>query len=211
MWLDSKGSGRVREVSGRTSLLSARQRAAWVAAGSPRLPRAGRVNEKRFGQAGSRCPLLLAPPAVRHRTASAEEVDRSAQGSREGGPDRCGNHLDWAAPLQVRLRPDLRRGRLPPRKELRAPGATRGALPGRLRTARRAAARHGHRSPRPQGDRSRVYRRHAWRAPGADLRPQDLDLAAGRTQCRDLVEAVGDCGPCGHRGRLYGSSGLAGC
>lgn len=52
MWLGSKGSGRVREVSGKASLLSARQRAAWVAAGSPRLPRAGRVSTKSFGKYG---------------------------------------------------------------------------------------------------------------------------------------------------------------
>ena len=121
MWLDSKGSG-----SGEGS-----QRQDEPPLGTPagclgrrRLPSAapGRPGQrKEIRQARSRCPLLLAPLAATHRTASAEEVDRSAQGSREGGPDRCGNHLDWVAPPQVRLRPDLRRGRLPPRRELRAP------------------------------------------------------------------------------------------
>jgi hypothetical protein len=52
MWLDSKGSGRVREISGKASFLSARQRAAWVAAGSPQLPPAGRVSTKKFDRHG---------------------------------------------------------------------------------------------------------------------------------------------------------------
>jgi hypothetical protein len=84
MWLDSKGSGRVREVSGRTSLLSARQRAAWVAAGSPRLPRAGRVNEKRFGKLGlgalyfSRLSQLPTEPHRLRRWIEAHKVPGKA-------------------------------------------------------------------------------------------------------------------------------------
>ena len=48
MWIDANGSGRIREVSGRARFLSAAQRAAWVAAGSPPLPRPGTVRTQHF-------------------------------------------------------------------------------------------------------------------------------------------------------------------
>ena len=47
-WVRPDGSGWSRSISGRARFLSARQRAAWVRAGSPRLPRAGRVSIQRF-------------------------------------------------------------------------------------------------------------------------------------------------------------------
>lgn len=52
IWLARHGSGLVRETTGRASFLSTRQRAAWAAAGSPPLPRAGRVVTKRFDRGG---------------------------------------------------------------------------------------------------------------------------------------------------------------
>lgn len=52
MWLDPEGLGRIREVRGRARFLSARQRHAWVLAGSPPLPRAGRIVTRRFGSHG---------------------------------------------------------------------------------------------------------------------------------------------------------------
>ena len=47
-WVRPDGSGWSRSISGRARFLSARQRATWVRAGSPRLPRAGRVSIQRF-------------------------------------------------------------------------------------------------------------------------------------------------------------------
>ncbi len=47
-WVRPNGSGWSRSISGGARFLSAPQRAAWVAAGSPRLPRAGRVSIQRF-------------------------------------------------------------------------------------------------------------------------------------------------------------------
>ena len=52
MWLDARGSGRIREVDGQARFLSAAQRAAWIAAGSPPLPRAGHAKVTRFGRHG---------------------------------------------------------------------------------------------------------------------------------------------------------------
>lgn len=49
-WIGPDGSGWSRSVSGRATFLSAGQRAAWVAAGSPSLPRAGRVSIQRIGR-----------------------------------------------------------------------------------------------------------------------------------------------------------------
>ena len=47
-WIRPNGSGWGREISGQARFLSARQRAAWVAAGSPQLPKAGRISLQRF-------------------------------------------------------------------------------------------------------------------------------------------------------------------
>ncbi len=68
---------------------------------SPPLPSAapGRPGQrKEIRQAQSRCPLLLAPLAATHRTASAEEVDRSAQGSRKAGLTAAGTTSTGCAP-----------------------------------------------------------------------------------------------------------------
>lgn len=48
IWISPDGSGRIREVAGRPRFLSAAQRAAWVAAGSPELPRVSRASDETF-------------------------------------------------------------------------------------------------------------------------------------------------------------------
>jgi len=84
MWLNSQGSGQVREVSGKASFLSSRQRAAWIAAGSPPLPRAGRVSTKTFGKQGlgglyfSRLSQLPTDPHQLRRWIEAHKVPGKA-------------------------------------------------------------------------------------------------------------------------------------
>jgi hypothetical protein len=48
IWIAPDGSGRIREVAGRARFLSGAQRAAWVAAGSPRLPSVARASDETF-------------------------------------------------------------------------------------------------------------------------------------------------------------------
>jgi hypothetical protein len=52
MWFAANGFGWRKEISGKASFLSARQQAAWIAAGSPPLPRAGRVTTGGFNKHG---------------------------------------------------------------------------------------------------------------------------------------------------------------
>lgn len=49
-WIAPDGSGRLRETTGQPSFLSPAERAAWVAAGSPPLPKADQTLSERFGK-----------------------------------------------------------------------------------------------------------------------------------------------------------------
>jgi hypothetical protein len=70
VWISFDGSrrGRVREVSGKPRFVSTDQRAAWVAAGSPPLPRAGRVEDSTLSSGGfiDASDLPRDPAALRH-------------------------------------------------------------------------------------------------------------------------------------------------
>ncbi len=68
-WVSFDGSrrGRVRVVSGKPRFVSAGQRAGWVAAGSPPLPRAGRIEDSGLSSGGMLDPSELPPDPVRLR------------------------------------------------------------------------------------------------------------------------------------------------
>jgi hypothetical protein len=82
VWVSFDGSrlGRVREAVGKPRFVSAGQRAGWVAAGSPPLPRAGRVEDSRLSSGGMLDPSELStdPAELRHQI-EAREI-RGVQG-----------------------------------------------------------------------------------------------------------------------------------
>lgn len=69
-WISFDGSrrGRVRDVSGKPRFVSANQRAGWVAAGSPPLPRAGQVEDSGLSSGGmlDASGLPTDPSELRH-------------------------------------------------------------------------------------------------------------------------------------------------
>jgi hypothetical protein len=77
VWASFDGSrrGRVREVVGKPRFVSAGQRAGWVAAGSPPLPRAGRVEDSTLSSGGFLdASELSADPATLRELIEAREI-----------------------------------------------------------------------------------------------------------------------------------------
>ena len=64
-WTHPNGPGWSRTVSGKAKFLSARQREEWARAGSPRLPRAGRVSLQRFRKSRRHNPSIGFLPFMR--------------------------------------------------------------------------------------------------------------------------------------------------
>lgn len=90
MWIGASGSGQIREVSGKARFLSVQQHAAWVAAGSPPLPRPGTVRTEHFAGHGlsglyaSRLDHLPTEPIALRRWIEAHDLpgaSMSAPGS----------------------------------------------------------------------------------------------------------------------------------
>lgn len=77
-WISFDGSrqGRVREVTGKPRFVSAGQRAGWVAAGSPPLPKAGRVEDSTLSGGGGFLDAADLPtePAALRRLIEAREI-----------------------------------------------------------------------------------------------------------------------------------------
>lgn len=93
--LDGSRQGRVREVIGKPRFVSADQRAGWVAAGEPPLPRTGRVEDSGLsgGSALDGSDLPTDPTALRRQIEARDEGGPAAPSGDAAIFDRVGDML----------------------------------------------------------------------------------------------------------------------